>query len=397
MRVCHLNTCPVGVATQDPELRKNFQGDPNDAVNFMRFIAQEVREIMASLGFRKLTDMVGRTDILEPRHAVDHWKAKGIDLSKLLYSPAVGPEVGRFCTETQDHGLEKGLDLSILLEKCKPAIEQGAKVSLELPIKNTHRVVGTILGNEITKKHPLGLPENTVQLKFKGSAGQSLGAFVPAGVTITREGDANDYVGKGLSGGRIIVYPDAKATFKAEENIILGNVALYGATSGEAFFRGMAGERFCVRNSGVTTVVEGVGDHGCEYMTGGKVVVLGATGRNFAAGMSGGVAYILDEKGDFATRCNKQMVGLEKPDAKDAAELRALIQRHAELTGSDKAKSVLNNWDATLPKFVKVMPKDYKRVLQAIATAQAKGLSGDAALQEAFEINARDEARVGGG
>jgi glutamate synthase (ferredoxin) len=397
MRVCHLNTCPVGVATQDPELRKNFQGDPNDAVNFMRFIAQEVREIMASLGFRKLTDMVGRTDILEPRHAVDHWKAKGIDLSKLLYSPAVGPEVGRFCTETQDHGLEKGLDLSILLEKCKPAIEQGAKVSLELPIKNTHRVVGTILGNEITKKHPLGLPENTVQLKFKGSAGQSLGAFVPAGVTITLEGDANDYVGKGLSGGRIIVYPDAKATFKAEENIILGNVALYGATSGEAFFRGMAGERFCVRNSGVTTVVEGVGDHGCEYMTGGKVVVLGATGRNFAAGMSGGVAYILDEKGDFATRCNKQMVGLEKPDAKDAAELRALIQRHAELTGSDKAKSVLNNWDATLPKFVKVMPKDYKRVLQAIATAQAKGLSGDAALQEAFEINARDEARVGGG
>ena len=397
MRVCHLNTCPVGVATQDPELRKQFKGDPNDTVNFMRFIAQEVREIMASLGFRKLTEMVGRTDVLESRQAVAHWKAKGIDLSKLLYSPAVGPEVGRFCTETQDHGLEKGLDLSVLLAKCQPAIDKGTPVTVELPIKNTHRVVGTILGNEITKKHPNGLPEDTIQIKLKGSAGQSLGAFVPAGVTITLEGDANDYVGKGLSGGRIIVFPDAKSTFKAEDNILLGNVALYGATSGEAYFRGVAGERFCVRNSGVTTVVEGVGDHGCEYMTGGRVVVLGSTGRNFAAGMSGGVAYILDEKGDFATRCNKQMVGLEKPDAKDAAELRAIVQRHAELTGSEKAKAVLNNWDATLPKFVKVMPKDYKRVLQAIATAQAKGLSGDAALQEAFEINARDEARVGGG
>jgi glutamate synthase (ferredoxin) len=397
MRVCHLNTCPVGVATQDPELRKNFQGDPNDAVNFMRFIAQEVREIMASLGFRTLNEMVGRTDVLEARHAVDHWKAKGIDLSKLLYSPKVGPEVGRYCTEKQDHGLEKGLDLSVLLEKCRPAIEKGEKVRYEGEIKNTHRVVGTILGNEITKKHWHGLPDGTIHLKFKGSAGQSLGAFIPAGVTIELEGDANDYVGKGLSGGRILVYPDAKATFPAEDNILLGNVALYGATSGEAFFRGVAGERFCVRNSGVTTVVEGVGDHGCEYMTGGKVVVLGTTGRNFAAGMSGGVAYILDEKGDFATRCNKQMVGLEKVEGAEGAELRALVQRHADLTGSRKAQALLSNWDASVKKFVKVMPKDYKRVLQAIATAQAKGLSGDAALQEAFEINARDEARVGGG
>ena len=397
MRVCHLNTCPVGVATQDPELRKNFQGDPNDAVNFMRFIAQEVREIMASLGFRTLNEMVGRTDVLEARHAVEHWKAKGIDLSKLLYSPKVGPEVGRYCTEKQDHGLEKGLDLSVLLEKCRPAIEKGEKVRYEGEIKNTHRVDGTILGNEITKKHWHGLPDGTIHLKFKGSAGQSLGAFIPAGVTIELEGDANDYVGKGLSGGRILVYPDARATFKAEDNILLGNVALYGATSGEAFFRGVAGERFCVRNSGVTTVVEGVGDHGCEYMTGGKVVVLGTTGRNFAAGMSGGVAYILDEKGDFATRCNKQMVGLEKVEGAEGAELRALVQRHADLTGSQKAKALLANWDAAVTKFVKVMPKDYKRVLQAIATAQAKGLSGDAALQEAFEINARDEARVGGG
>jgi glutamate synthase domain-containing protein 2/glutamate synthase domain-containing protein 3 len=397
MRVCHLNTCPVGVATQDPELRKNFTGRPEDTVNFMRFIAQEVREIMAQLGFRTLNEMVGRTDALEARHAVDHWKAKGIDLSKLLYSPKAGPEVGRFCTEKQDHGLEKGLDLSVLLAKCQPAIERGEKVRYEGEIKNTHRVVGTILGNEITKKHIDGLPDGTIHLKFKGSAGQSLGAFVPAGVTIELEGDANDYVGKGLSGGRVIVYPDAKATFPAEDNIILGNVALYGATSGEAFFRGMAGERFCVRNSGATTVVEGVGDHGCEYMTGGRVVVLGLTGRNFAAGMSGGVAYVLDEKGDFAVRCNKQMVGLEKPEAGDALELRGLIERHAELTGSLKAKKLLANWDASLAQFVKVMPKDYKRVLQAIAAAQAKGLSGDAALNEAFEINSRDLARVGGG
>ena len=266
-----------------------------------------------------------------------------------------------------------------------------------MEIKNTHRVVGTIIGNEITKKHWKGLPDDTIHLKFKGSAGQSLGAFVPPGVTIELEGDANDYVGKGLSGGRIIVYPDAKATFAAEDNILLGNVALYGATSGEAYFRGVAGERFCVRNSGVSTVVEGVGDHGCEYMTGGKVVVLGTTGRNFAAGMSGGIAYILDEKGDFATRCNKQMVGLEKPEAADAAELRNLIQRHANFTGSEKAKRLLANWDASLKQFVKVMPKDYKRVLQAIAAAEAKGLSGDDALNEAFEINSRDLARVGGG
>ena len=397
MRVCHLNTCPVGVATQDPELRKNFTGDPEHAVNFMRFIAEEVREIMASLGFRSINEMVGRTDVLEARHAVDHWKAKGIDLSNLLYSPNVGPNVGRFCTEVQDHGLEKSLDLSVLLDACKPAYEKGEKVHLELPIRNTQRVVGTILGNEITKRHWNGLPDGTVHLKFKGSAGQSLGAFVPPGVTIELEGDANDYVGKGLSGGRIIVYPDKTSTFAAEENIILGNVALYGATSGEAYFSGVAGERFCVRNSGVSAVVEGVGDHGCEYMTGGKVVVLGLTGRNFAAGMSGGIAYILDEAGDFAVRCNKQMVGLEKPDGSDVVELRHLIQRHADLTGSKKAKAVLDNWDAVLPKFVKVMPRDYKRVLQAIATAQAKGLSGEAALNEAFEINARDAARVGGG
>ncbi len=397
MRVCHLNTCPVGVATQDPELRKNFTGDPAHAVNFMKFIAQEVREIMAQLGFRSVTEMVGRTDVLEARKAVDHWKAKGVDLSKLLYSPNVGEGVGRYCMESQDHGLEKGLDLSVLLEKCKPAIERGESVRVELPIKNTHRVVGTILGNEITKRHWQGLPDGTVHIKLNGSAGQSLGAFVPPGVTIELEGDANDYVGKGLSGGKIVIYPDAKATFAAEDNILIGNVALYGATSGEAYFRGVAGERFAVRNSGVSTVVEGVGDHGCEYMTGGTVVVLGTTGRNFAAGMSGGVAYVLDEAGDFAVRCNKQMVGLEALDATDSSALRGLIARHAELTGSHKASRVLADWDAMQSRFVKVMPKDYKRVLQAIETAKGKGLSGDDALNEAFEINARDVARVGGG
>ena len=397
MRVCHLNTCPVGVATQDPLLRKNFTGDPEHTVNFMKFIAQEVREIMAQLGFRTINEMVGRTDALEPKHAVGHWKAKGIDLSKLLYSPVTGPEVGRYCTNIQDHGLDKALDITDLLGLCQPALERGEKVSVNLPIKNTNRVVGTILGNEITKRHPQGLPDGTVHLRFEGSAGQSLGAFVPKGVTIELEGDANDYVGKGLSGGRIIIYPPAASTFVAEDNIIIGNVALYGATMGEVFIRGMAGERFAVRNSGVDTVVEGVGDHGCEYMTGGRVVVLGATGRNFAAGMSGGVAYVLDEAGDFATRCNQQMVGLEKVEAAEAEELRQLIKRHADLTKSQKAFKVLALWEEMVPKFVKVMPKDYKRVLQALAKAQADGLSGDAALNAAFEANARDVARIGGG
>ncbi|MDB6139638.1 MAG: hypothetical protein JWO94_2710 [Verrucomicrobiaceae bacterium] len=397
MRVCHLNTCPVGVATQDPLLRKNFTGEPEHAVNFMLFIAQEVRELMAELGFRTINEMVGRTDALEARDAVTHWKAKGIDLSKLLYTPNVGPEIGRYCTEIQDHGLEKSMDITKLLDLCEPAIQRGEKVSVKLPIKNTDRVVGTILGNEITKRHWHGLPDDTVHLKFNGSAGQSLGAFVPKGVTIEVEGDANDYVGKGLSGGRIIIYPDAKSTFPAEDNIIIGNVALYGATSGEVFIRGMAGERFAVRNSGVDTVVEGVGDHGCEYMTGGRVVVLGETGRNFAAGMSGGVAYILDEKGDFALRCNPQMVALEKLEADEAEELRQLIKRHADCTKSNKAYQVLAAWGDMASKFVKVMPKDYKRVLQALAKAHSDGLSGDDALNAAFEANARDVARIGGG
>ncbi|GEA27202.1 ferredoxin-dependent glutamate synthase 1 [Microcystis aeruginosa NIES-4325] len=396
MRVCHLNTCPAGVATQDPLLRKNFIGDPEYTVNFMKFIAQEVREIMAELGFRTLNEMVGRTDVLEPKQAVEHWKAKGIDLTPILYQPEVDPEVGRYCQIPQDHGLDKCLDITVLLDLCKDAIEKGEKVKATLPIKNINRVVGTILGNEITKRHWEGLPEDTVHLHFQGSAGQSFGAFVPKGVTLELEGDANDYVGKGLSGGKIIVYPPKGSTFVAEENIIIGNVALYGATSGEVYISGVAGERFCVRNSGVNTVVEAVGDHACEYMTGGKVVVLGPTGRNFAAGMSGGVAYVLDESGDFATRCNTQMVALEALEGEEIDDLRELIQRHADYTQSQKAALVLANWSEMLPKFVKVMPKDYKRMLQCIKEALDSGLTGDSALDAAFEANARDVARIGG-
>ncbi len=398
MRVCHLNTCPVGVATQDPELRKRFTGDPAHAVNFMVFVAQEVREIMASLGFRSLDEMVGRTDRLEPRKAVDHWKAKGLDFSSILYQPEAGPEVGRFCTLKQDHGLDKCLDLTKLLAICQPAIDHGTPVKATLPVRNVNRVVGTITGNEVTKKYgAVGLPEDTIQIKFEGSAGQSFGAFIPKGMTFTLEGDANDYFGKGLSGGRLILFPPAASTFIPEENIIIGNVAFYGATNGEAFIRGMAGERFAVRNSGVTAVVEAVGDHGCEYMTGGTIVVLGPTGRNFAAGMSGGVAYVFDETGDFPKKCNQQMVGLESPDEEDAAALKTLIENHAINTRSTRASKILADWSASLTKFVKVMPRDYKRVLQEIKKAQAAGLTGDDALNAAFEANSKDAARVGGG
>jgi glutamate synthase (ferredoxin) len=397
MRVCHMNTCPVGVATQNPELRKNFTGDPEHTVNFMKFLAREVREIMAQLGFRTMNEMIGRTDVLEPKKAIAHWKAKGIDLSPLLYQPEVPSDVGRYCQIPQDHGLEKSLDLTVLVDLCKGAIEEGKPVKAKLPIKNVNRVVGTILGNEITKRHWDGLPEDTVHLHFQGSAGQSFGAFVPKGVTFELEGDANDYLGKGLSGGKLILYPPQGSTFVAEENIIAGNVAFYGATSGEAYIRGMVGERFCVRNSGVRAVVEAVGDHCCEYMTGGKVVVLGRTGRNFAAGMSGGIAYILDETGDFPTRCNTQMVGLETlEDPEEIRELHEMIQQHRDYTQSEKATKVLDNWDEMVPKFVKVMPRDYKRVLQAIQKAIADGLSGDDALSAAFEENARDVARIGG-
>jgi glutamate synthase (ferredoxin) len=398
MRVCHLNTCPVGVATQDPRLRKNFTGDPAHAVNFMKFVAEEMREIMAELGFRTVNEMIGRTDKLEMSRAITHWKAKGLDLSPILHKPEHGPEVGIFCSEKQDHGLETSLDITTLLDLCKPALDNKTPVTGKLPIKNTDRVVGTILGSEISKKYGAdGLPDNTITLEFEGSAGQSFGAFVPKGVTLKLEGDANDYVGKGLSGGQIIVRTPKTATFAAEDNIIVGNVAFYGATAGTAFINGMAGERFCVRNSGAHTVVEGVGDHGCEYMTGGRVIILGKPGRNFAAGMSGGVAYVLDEAGDFATRCNMQTVALERmDDLAESEEIRQMIRRHAEYTGSRRAQYVIDNWTELAPKFVKVIPKDYKRMLAAIEKAKASGLSGDDALMRAFEDNAHDVARVSG-
>jgi glutamate synthase (ferredoxin) len=398
MRVCHLNTCPTGVATQDPRLRERFAGRPEHVISFMRFVAQEVRELMAELGFRTINEMVGRVDRLEAAKAVEHWKARGFDFSNILYQPDVGPEVGRYCQIAQDHGLQDSLDLTRLLAICQPAIERGAQVSAELPIRNVHRVVGTITGSEITKKWGAkGLPHDTVRIRFTGSAGQSFGAFLPKGMTFTLEGDANDYCGKGLSGGRIIVFPPAASTFRAEDNIIIGNVALYGATSGEAFIRGMAGERFAVRNSGIDAVVEAVGDHGCEYMTGGRVVVLGPTGRNFGAGMSGGIAYVLDEAGELPRRINRQMVGTEGlEDAEEIVALRALIERHATLTGSSRARAVLDDWERMLPHFVRVIPRDYQRMLSCIRRAHEQGLSGDEAIMVAFEENARDLARVGG-
>jgi glutamate synthase (ferredoxin) len=398
MRVCHLNTCPVGVATQDPELRKRFTGEPEHAIHFMRFIAQEVREIMAQLGFRSITEMVGRTDRLEPRKAIEHWKAKGVDFSKILYQPEAGPEVGRYCQMVQDHGIDKSLDITQLLPLCRPAIERGEKVKATLPIRNVNRVAGTITGSELTRQRgAAGLPEDTIQITFQGSAGQSFGAFMPKGMSFTLEGDANDYFGKGLSGGKLILYPPAASTFAPEKNMIVGNVALYGATQGEVFIRGMAGERFGVRNSGVKAVVEAVGDHGCEYMTGGTVVILGPTGRNFAAGMSGGVAYIYDEAGDFASKCNLQMVALEKLEESDNAVLQEMIQNHAINTKSTRAASILKDWSTTQAKFIKVMPRDYKRVLTALLKAQADGLTGDDALNAAFEANSKDVSRTGGG
>jgi len=398
MRVCHLNTCPTGVATQDPRLRARFTGKPEHVVNFMRFIAEELREVMSQLGFRTVDEMVGRVDCLESRKAVDHWKARGLDFSNILYAPDIGADVGRYCRTKQDHGLEKSLDLTTLLEICRPAIERGEKVVAEIPIRNVNRVVGTITGSELTRKRGAGgLPDDSVRIHFKGSAGQSFGAFMPRGMTFSLEGDANDYVGKGLSGGKIIVYPPAGSTFAPERNIIVGNVAFYGATAGEAYIRGMAGERFCVRNSGLNAVVEAVGDHGCEYMTGGRVVVLGPTGRNFAAGMSGGVAYVFDEAGRFAQNVNTQMVGLAKlDDPEEIALVRAMIERHVAWTQSARARALLAQWEATVARFVKVLPKDYQRMLACLARAHEQGLSGDEAVMVAFEENARDLARVGG-
>jgi glutamate synthase (ferredoxin) len=343
--------------------------------------------------------MIGRVERLEVKKALAHWKAKGLDYSKILYQPEVPTDVGHFCQMPQDHGLDKALDNTVLLRLCAPAIELKEKVVAALPIRNVNRVVGTIVGSEISRRWGAeGLPEDTIDIHFTGSAGQSFGAFMPKGMTFTLEGDANDYLGKGLSGGKIIVYPPELSTFVAEENIVIGNVAFYGATSGEAYIRGMAGERFCVRNSGVNAVVESVGDHGCEYMTGGRVVVLGPAGRNFAAGMSGGVAYVLDEVGDFPRRCNMQMVALEKlEDPDEIEEVWKMIQRHQTYTRSERAAKVLADWKQLVSKFVKVMPRDYKRVLQSLKRVQETGLTGEQAIMVAFEENARDVARIGGG
>jgi glutamate synthase (NADPH/NADH) large chain len=398
MRVCNLDTCPVGVATQNAELRKNFKGDPAYIVNLMRFIAQDMREIMASLGFRTINEMIGRTDRLEQSSLRRNWKTKGIDLSDLLYRPDVGAEVGCYGQASQDHGLENSLDWRELLPICAPALERGETVTAIMPIRNTDRVVGTMLGSAITKRYgAVGLPEDTVKLHFQGAAGQSFGAFVPGGVTLALEGDANDYLGKGLSGGKIIVYHPGQSDFKAEDNVLIGNVAFYGATNGEAYIAGVAGERFAVRNSGVKAVVEAVGDHGCEYMTGGKVVVLGATGRNFAAGMSGGVAYILDAGGDFGHHCNQEMVDLDRLiDPLEIAELKTLIERHAKYTGSARAKLILTHWADYVPQFVKVIPRDYKRVLETLKEVEADGLTGPEAYMAAFEANKNDLKRVSG-
>ncbi len=364
LRKCHLNTCSVGIATQDPELRKRFAGKPEHVINYFFFVAEQLREVMAKLGFRTVNEMVGRVDMLDERAAVDHWKAKGLDFGALLHRPIVPAGVATYCQEVQDHGIEQALDHA-LIELSKPAIESGQQVSIDLPVRNSNRVVGAMLSYEITKRFGEdGLTEGGVEVNFKGSAGQSFAAFLASGVRMSVEGDANDYFCKGLSGGTVIIGPPPEVTFAPEDNILIGNVALYGATSGQAFVRGLAGERFAVRNSGAEAVVEGVGDHGCEYMTGGRVVILGPTGRNFAAGMSGGEAYVLDEAGDFASLCNPGMVELEpvKSD-EDRSSLRSLIESHLELTGSANASRVLASWDLMLPKFTKVMPRDYKRVL----------------------------------
>ena len=385
MRVCHLNTCPVGIATQNPSLRAKFSGQPEFVENFFHFIAEEVREYMALLGIKTIDELIGRTDLLDVEPALDHWKASGIDLSSILYRPDVSDKTANRCIRAQEHGLETCLDRTEIVPACSEAIEKGVRVEKTFGIKNTDRTTGTILGFEITKKYGgAGLPENTIQLKFEGSAGQSFGAFIPKGITMQLEGDANDYIGKGLSGGKIIVFPSQKATFRAEHNILIGNVALYGATSGKAFFRGIAGERFGVRNSGATSVVEGVGDHCCEYMTGGTIVVLGPTGRNFAAGMSGGIAYVFDPDHTFGELCNMEMIDLEAlENDEDKQTVFGLLTEHVDNTQSPIAQQILDEWEKKWGLFTKVMPKDYRRVLDARRYAAQKGIPEEEAVMEA--------------
>ncbi len=384
MRKCHLNTCPVGVATQDPELRKRFSGQPEHVVNYFFFVAEEVRELMAEMGIRKFDDLIGRSDLLDKRAGVEHWKAQGLDFSNVFYQPAVDADEPRLHAGTQDHALHKALDQE-LIKLAQPALEKGEAVRIEVPVKNINRTVGTMLSGAVAKRYGgAGLPDDTIHVTLNGTAGQSFGAFLAKGVTLDLVGEGNDYVGKGLSGGRIIVRPNANFTGKTHENTIIGNTVMYGATSGQAFLSGVGGERFAVRNSGAAAVVEGVGDHGCEYMTGGTVVVLGQTGRNFAAGMSGGLAYVLDEDNSFNARCNLSMVTLEKVlptaeqstdepwhnDQSDEEQLKALVAQHAEFTGSPRAKAILADWDAYRGKFVKVYPNEYRRALKEMAAAQ---------------------------
>lgn len=388
MRKCHLNTCPVGVATQDPELRKKFTGKPEHVVNYFFFIAEEVRQIMAQLGIRKFDELIGRTELLDTRQGVEHWKAQGLDFSRLFAQPAVPAEVARFHVEKQDHLLDKALDVK-LIERCQPAIQNGESVRIMEVARNVNRSVGAMLSGAVTKVHPEGLPDDTIRIHFEGTGGQSFGAFLCKGITLNLTGEANDYTGKGLSGGRVIVRPSHEFRGESVRNTIVGNTVMFGATRGEAFFAGVAGERFAVRLSGATAVVEGVGDHGCEYMTGGTVVVLGKTGRNFAAGMSGGVAYVYDEDGQFAKRCNTASVKLEKVlphdefvasvprgvwhnDQSDEQQLRALIEAHSRWTGSKRARDLLDNWAAARAKFVKVFPTEYQRALGEIYERKQK-------------------------
>lgn len=394
MRKCHKNTCPVGIATQDPVLREKFAGEPEHVINFFFMLAEEVREIMSGLGFRTLTEMIGRADMLELDREVvkNNDKLANIDLSLLLRPAAeIRPGAAQYCVQKQDHGLDMALDQE-LIALSKSALEKSLPVYIETPICNVNRAVGTMLSHEVTKRYHLaGLPKDTIHIKFSGSAGQSLGAFLCPGITLELEGDSNDYVGKGLSGGKVVVYPPKGSSFDPKENIVIGNVALYGATSGEAYFNGMAAERFSVRNSGAQAVVEGVGDHGCEYMTGGTVVVLGKTGRNFAAGMSGGIAYVLDVDGKFHTRCNLELVDLDKvEDDEDKMTLKMMIQQHQRHTNSQLAQEVLGDFENLLPKFIKVFPRDYKRVLAAMKDEEVSKQAIDRAAEEAEEMEEKE-------
>ncbi|MGO3805222.1 MAG: glutamate synthase-related protein, partial [Sphingobacterium sp.] len=364
MRKCHLNTCPVGVATQDPELQKLFSGKPEDIVNLFRFLAEEIRETMAELGFRTINEMVGRAQFLKKREDIDHWKASKVDFSKILYVARNAPSESLYNTQEQDHGLSMILDWGLLVQ-AKTALESKTPVFGTFKVRNTDRTIGTLLSNEVSKRYGAdGLSDNTINFKFEGSAGQSFGAFAAKGLSFELEGEANDYVGKSLSGAQLAIYPTADSPLTAHENIIIGNVALYGATSGHLFINGMAGERFAVRNSGATAIVEGIGDHGCEYMTGGRALILGQTGRNFAAGMSGGIAWVYDIAGNFRDNCNQEMVDLDPLETEDESEIIALLKRHVNLTNSDRATFILENWAQQKSKFVKVFPREYKNVLR---------------------------------